>query len=158
MSDSLWPHGLQHARPPCQSPTPGVYSNSGPSRWWCPPTISSPSPSISPSIRVFSSESVLRIRWPKDCSFSFNISPSNEHPGLDSTCMCKCMTLIFLSDLLHSGWQSLSPSTSLQMTQFCSFLCMSSIPFYAWPTHSISIPLWMDTQIASMSWLLQIVL
>ena len=41
-------------------------------------------PSIFPSIRVFSSESALRIRWPKDWSFSFNISPSNEHPGLIS--------------------------------------------------------------------------
>ena len=39
-------------------------------------------PSIFPSIRVFSSQSVLCIRWPKDWSFSFNISPSNEHPGL----------------------------------------------------------------------------
>ena len=39
-------------------------------------------PSIFPSIRVFSSESVLRIRWPKYWSFSFSISPSNEHPGL----------------------------------------------------------------------------
>ena len=38
-------------------------------------------PSILPSIRVFSNESALRIRWPKDSSFSFNISPSNEHPG-----------------------------------------------------------------------------
>ena len=41
MSDSLRPHGLQHARPPCPSPTPGVYSNSCPSSWWCHPTISS---------------------------------------------------------------------------------------------------------------------
>ena len=39
-------------------------------------------PSIFPSIRVFSNESVLRIRWPKYWSFSFNIIPSNEHPGL----------------------------------------------------------------------------
>ena len=39
-------------------------------------------PSIFPSIGVFSNESALRIRWPKDWSFSFNISPSNEHPGL----------------------------------------------------------------------------
>ena len=39
-------------------------------------------PSIFPSIRVFSNESALRIRWPKYSSFSFNISPSNEHPGL----------------------------------------------------------------------------
>ena len=41
-------------------------------------------PSIFPSIRVFSNESALPIRWPKDWSFSFNISPSNEHPGLIS--------------------------------------------------------------------------
>ena len=40
VSDSLWPHGLQHARPPCPSPTPRVYSNSCPSSWWCHPTIS----------------------------------------------------------------------------------------------------------------------
>ena len=41
-------------------------------------------PSVFPSIRVFSNESVLRMRWPKYQSFSFNISPSNEHPGLIS--------------------------------------------------------------------------
>ena len=41
-------------------------------------------PSIPPSIRVFSNESALRFRWPKNWSFSFNISPSNEHPGLIS--------------------------------------------------------------------------
>ena len=41
MSDSLQPHGLQHTRLPCPSPTPGVYSNSRPSSRWCPPTISS---------------------------------------------------------------------------------------------------------------------
>ena len=48
--------------------------------------LSSPSPpaSIFPSIRVFSNESALRIRWPKKWSFSFSISPSNEHPGLIS--------------------------------------------------------------------------
>ena len=41
LSDSLWPHGLQHARPPCPSPTPRVYSNSCPLSWWCHLTISS---------------------------------------------------------------------------------------------------------------------
>ena len=44
-------------------------------------------PSIFPSIRVFSNESALHIRWPKYWSFSFNISPSKEHPGLTSLCM-----------------------------------------------------------------------
>ena len=41
VSDSLWPHGLQHARPPYPSPTPGIYPNSCPLSWWCHPTISS---------------------------------------------------------------------------------------------------------------------
>ena len=42
VSDSLWPHGLQHSRLPCPSPSPGVCSNSCPLSWWCHPTISSP--------------------------------------------------------------------------------------------------------------------
>ena len=90
MSDSLPPHGLQHTRPPCPSPTPGACSNS------CPLSQLMPSnhlilrypllllPSIFPSIKVFSYESVFHIRWPKYWSFSFSISPFNEHPGLIS--------------------------------------------------------------------------
>ena len=89
MSDSFWPHGLQHARLPCPSSTPGAYSNSCPSSRWCHPTISSsvfPFPSYlqSPSISVFSTESVLHIKWPKYWSFSFSISPSNEYSALIS--------------------------------------------------------------------------
>ena len=85
MSDSLWPHGLQHARLPCSSPT-GVYSNSCPLSWWYHPTTSSLLllPSIFPRIRVFSSESVLCTRWPKYWRFRFSISPSNEYSGLSS--------------------------------------------------------------------------
>ena len=80
---SLRPHESQHARPPCPSQTPRVYSNSGASSQWCHPAISSLLllPPIPPSIRVFSNESTLRIRWPKYGSFSFSISPSSEHPG-----------------------------------------------------------------------------
>ena len=89
MSNSLRPHGLQHTRPPCPSPTPGVYLNSCPLSRWCHPTISSsvvPFTSLLQSfpIRVFSSESVLHIRWPKYWSFSFRISPSNKYSGLIS--------------------------------------------------------------------------
>ena len=89
MSDSLRPHGQQHTRPPCPSPIPRVYSNLCQLGRWCHPTISSSVvplllPSIFPSIRVFSNESALHIRRPKYWSFSFNISPSNEHPGLIS--------------------------------------------------------------------------
>ena len=89
MSDSLLPCRLQHARPPCPSPTPGVYSNSCPLNRWsiqpshlcCPLLLP---PSIFPSIRIFPNESVLHIRWPKYWSFSFSISPSNDYSGLIS--------------------------------------------------------------------------
>ena len=83
MSDSLWPHGLQHARLPCPSPTRGTYSNSCPSCWWCYPTISSSVVPFSSHLQSFPA-SVLCIRWPKYWSFSFNISPSNEYSGLIS--------------------------------------------------------------------------
>ena len=83
VSNSLWPHGLQHVRLPCSSSTPGVCSNSCPSSQRCHPTISSSVVPFSTClqsfiIRVFSNESVLHIKWPKYWSFSFNISPSNE--------------------------------------------------------------------------------
>ena len=89
LSDSLQPHGLQHARPPCPSPTPRVYSHLCPLRQWYHPTISFsvvPSSSRLQSFpaSVFSSESVLLIRWSKYWSFNFNISPSNEYSGLIS--------------------------------------------------------------------------
>ena len=83
MSDYLRPNGLQHTRLPYPSPSPGVCSNSCPSSRWCHPTNSSSVipllllPSIFPSIRVFSKEAVLHIRWPK--YWSFSISTSNEY-------------------------------------------------------------------------------
>ena len=87
VSDSLWPHELQHTRPLCPSPTSGVYSTMSiesvmPSNHLilCPPLLLLPP--IPPSIRVFSRESTLHTRWPKYWSFSFSISPSNEHRGL----------------------------------------------------------------------------
>ena len=81
VSDSLWPHGLQHDRLPCFLPSPGACSNSCPLSWWCHPIISSSVipfllPSIFPRVKVFSN--ALHIRWPKYWSFSFSISPSNE--------------------------------------------------------------------------------
>ena len=89
MSDSLQPHESQHTRPPCPSPTPGVRSGSSielvmPSSHLilCHPLLLLPP--IPPSIRVFSNESTLRMRWPKSWSFSFSIIPSNEIPGLIS--------------------------------------------------------------------------
>ena len=88
VSDSLRPHGMQHARPPCSSPTPRVYPNSCQLNQWCRPTISSSVilllPSIFSGTRVFSNQSVLCIRWPKHWSFSFSISLSSEYSGLIS--------------------------------------------------------------------------
>ena len=90
MSSSLWPHGLQHARPPCPSPTPGVYPNPCPSSRWCHPTISSSvvpfssSPQSFPASGSFPVSPVLPVRWPEYWSFSFSISPSSEHSGLIS--------------------------------------------------------------------------
>ena len=88
---TLRPHESQHARPPCASLTPRVHSNSHPSSLLCHPAISSSvvpfsscPQNLPPSIRVFSNESTLRLKWPKYWSFSFSISPSNEHPGLIS--------------------------------------------------------------------------
>ena len=91
MSNSLQPYEPQHARPPSPSPTPEVHSNPCPliklvmpsnHLILCRPLLLPPS--IFPSIRDFSNESALRIRWLKYRSFSFNISPFNEHPLLIS--------------------------------------------------------------------------
>ena len=88
MSESLQPLGLQHARLPCLSLSPRVCSNSCPLSLCCLPSISLCRPlllpSVFPSMRVSFNESALHIRWPKYWSFSFNISPSNEHPWLIS--------------------------------------------------------------------------
>ena len=81
------PHGLQHTRLPCPSPIPKACSNSCPSCLLVMPSnhliLCRPLlllPSILPSTRVFSSESVLHISWPKDWSLGFTISLSNEYP------------------------------------------------------------------------------
>ena len=120
MSNSLWPHALQHARPPCPSPTPGVYPKpmsivlvmpSNNLIHCCPLLLP---PAIFPSITVFSNESSLCIRWPKYFSFSFNISLSSEHLGLIS------FRLDWL-DLLAVSLQGLSRvfyNTTVQKHQF----------------------------------------
>ena len=78
VSNCLRPRGLQHARLPCPSPTPRACSNSCPSNHLILCCSLLLLLSIFPSIRVFSNESVLHIRWPKYWSFSVSISPSNE--------------------------------------------------------------------------------
>ena len=115
---TLWSHGLQHARLPCPSPTAGAYSNSCPLSQWCHPTILSSVVPFSfclqsfPSIRMFSNESVLRIRWPKYWSFSFSISPSNEYSGLIS------FRMDWLISLLSKGLSRVLSNTTVQKHQF----------------------------------------
>ena len=93
VSSSLWPHGLQHARLLCSSPSSRACSNACLLSQWCHPTVSSSLilchpllllPSIFPANTVFSNELALCIRWPKYWSFSFRISPSNVYSGLIS--------------------------------------------------------------------------
>ena len=87
ISNSLQPRESQHARPPCPSPTPRVYSNSCPSSRWCHPAISSsvvPFSSCPQSLPASGSFPMSQLfAWGgQSIGFSFSISPSNEHPGL----------------------------------------------------------------------------
>ena len=96
----------------CPSPTPRACSNSCPKNHLilCHPLLLLPS--ISPSIRVFSNESALHIRWPKYWSFSFNINPSNEHSGLISSRM-DWLDLLAVQGTCKSLLQHHSPKASI---------------------------------------------
>ena len=116
ISDSLHPHGLHHARPPCPSPTPGACLNSCPSYQRCHPTISSsvvPFFSCIQSFQASGSFPVLCIRWWKYWSFSFSISPSNEYSGLISF-------RIDWFDLQSKGLSRVFSNTTVQKHQFFS--------------------------------------
>ena len=90
MSDSLWLHGLQHARPLCPSPTPRAYSNSCPLCQWCHPTMSSSVVPFSSHLQSFPASGSFEMSWlfasggQKCWSFSFSISPSSKYSGLIS--------------------------------------------------------------------------
>ena len=136
MSDSL--HELQCARLLCPPLSPGVCSHSGPLTRWCHPTISSSvvpfsSCPVFPSIRVFSNKSALRIKWPKYWSFSFNISPSDEHPGLISFRM-DWMDLLAVWGTLKSLLQHHSSKASINHrsleNQSINKKCLSGTDLY----------------------------
>ena len=77
VSDSLWPHEPQHVRPPCPSPTPGVYSKSCPLSWWCHPTISSSVVPFSSCLQFFpASRSFLMSQFFTSGGQSIGVSPS----------------------------------------------------------------------------------
>ena len=118
MSNSLWPHGLQHTRLLCPSPSSRVCSDSCPLSQWCLSNsliLGHPLlllPSIFPSIGDFSNELALCIRWPKCWSFSFSVSPSNEYSGLIS------FRLTSLISLLSKGLLRVFFSTAFQKHRF----------------------------------------
>ena len=119
VSDSLRPHEPQHTRPPSitnsQSPPKPKSIESGmPSNRLilsCPLLFL---PSVFPIISVFSNESALHIRWPKYWSFSFNTSPSNEHPGLISFAWTSW------TSLQSKGLSRVFSNTTVQKHQFFS--------------------------------------
>ena len=84
-------------------------------------------PSIFPSIRVYSNESAFRTRWPKYWSFSFNISPSSEHPGLISFRM-DWLDLLAVQGTLKSLLQHHSPKTSI-LLRWAFFIVQLSHPY-----------------------------
>ena len=141
MSDSLRPHGPQHARPPCLSPAPSLpkcmsIESVIPSNYFilcCPLLLL---PSIFPRIRAFSSESALRIRWPQYWSFSFNISPYNEHPGLISFRDGLVGTLCSPRDSQESSPTPQFKSINSSALSFLYIPTFTSINDY-WKNHSL---------------------
>ena len=113
------PMVCKHARPPCPSPTPGVYSNSCPSSRGCHPPISCSVVPFSSHLQSFpalvsSNESVLCIRWPQYWNFSFSISPSNEYSGLIS------FRIDGWISLQSKGLSRIFSNTTVQRHQFFS--------------------------------------
>ena len=131
VSDSLRPHESQHARPPCPSPSPGVHSDSIESVMpssrliLCRPLLLLPP--IPPSIRVFSNESTLHMRWPKYWSFSLSIIPSKEIPGLISFRM-DWLDLLAVQGTLKSLLQHHSSKASI-LRRSASFTVQLSHPY-----------------------------
>ena len=141
MSDPLWPHGLQHARPPCPSSTPGVYSNSCPLSQWCHPTISS-------SVVPFSS---CLQSFPASGSFPVSqvFTSGGQSIGASASASVPPMNTQDWSALWWIGWIALQSkglsrvfsNTTLQKhqffcTQFLYSPSLTSIHNY-WKNHSL---------------------
>ena len=131
MSDYLQPHGLQHVSLPCPSPSPGVCSNSCPSSQWSRPTISSSVVPFSSCLQSCqASGSFLMywlIKWPKNWSFSYSISPCNEYWGLISFRMDWLDILAVQETLKNLLQHHSSKSSILQHSAF--FMVQLSHPY-----------------------------
>ena len=132
MSDSLQPHELQHARPPCPSPTPRIHPNPSPLSQWYHPTISSSVVPFSSHFQSFPASgsfqmSQLFSSGSQSIGFIFNISRSNEHPGLISFRM-DWLDLLAVQGTLKSLLQQYSSKASiLQRSTF--FILQLSHPY-----------------------------
>ena len=120
MSNSLWPHGLQHTRPPCPSPTPGVHSNSCPLTWWCHPTISSSVIPFSPCLQSFPASGSFLKSWlfttgghSIAASASASVLPMNIQDWLP-------LGLTGLISLQSKGLSRVFSNTTVQKHQFFS--------------------------------------
>ena len=135
LSDSLWPHGLQHDRLPCPSPTPGVYPNSCPLSRWCPSTISS-------SVVPFSS---CLQSFPTSGSFQMSqlFSSGGQSTGVSASTSVLPMNNQDWSPLGWTGWISLQSkglsrvfsNTTVQKHQFFSahLSSQSNSHIHTWP-------------------------
>ena len=135
VSDSLWPHELQHARPPCPSPTPGVYPNPSPLSWWCHPTISS---SVIPFFSCPQS-------FPASGSFQMSqlFAWGGQRIGVSASASVLPKNIQDWSPLGWTGWISLQSkglskvfsNTTVQKHQFfCTQLSLeSNSHIHTWP-------------------------
>ena len=139
MSDSLWPHGLQHARSPCPSPTPRVYSHSCPMSWWCHPTISS-------SVIIFSSSLQS---FPATGSFPMSqlFASGGQSIGVSTSASVLPMNIQDWFPLGWTGWSSLQSkglsrvfsNTTVQKHQFfgAQLSLWSNSHIYTWTTEKM---------------------
>ena len=138
VSDSLWPHGLWHTRPPCPSPTPRVCSNSCPLSRWCHPIISSSvvpfssCPQSFPASGSFPMSQFFASSDQSIVSFSFSISPSNE--WLISF-RNDWFDLLTVQGTLKSLLQHLSSKASI-LRHSAFFIFQLSHPYDYWKKHS----------------------
>ena len=130
MSDSLWPHGLQHARLPCPSPTPGAYSNSYALSWWCHPTVSS---SVIPFFSCFQS-------FPESGSFLMSqlFISSGQSIGASSSASVLPLNIQCCFLLGLTGWISLQPRDSQESSPALQFKSINSsvLSLLNGPTHT----------------------
>ena len=134
-SNSLWPHGLQHARPPCPSPTPRVYSDSCPLSWWCHPAISSSVVPFSSCLQSF------------PASGSFQMSQLFASGG-QSIRASASVLLMNIQDWFPLGWTGLILLSKGLLRIFCSTTIQNLQFFDAQPS------LWSNINIHT--WLLEI--